>query len=188
MYIILILFRDRLFQTYRTTFPDRIFARRHQLQRRRGEYIVPGPNYIWSVDGYMKLEPYGIEIYAGIDAYSRYIIWIYCGITARTALSVLNQFLDIVETVQLQPQKIRSDHGSERGRFQNIYLQLQQAYDPSIQLADCWIEGRSTENQRIEAWWEQLSKSALYKWRVSYYISCTGSISNNIDILPYTER
>lgn len=119
----------------------------------------------------MKLEPYGIEIYAGIDAYSRYIIWIYCGITARTALSVLNQFLDIVETVQLQPQKIRSDHGSERGRFQNIYLQLQQAYDPSIQLADCWLEGRSTENQRIEAWWEQLSKSALYKWRVSYSTS-----------------
>ncbi|KAE8334194.1 hypothetical protein BDV24DRAFT_156997 [Aspergillus arachidicola] len=158
----------RLFQAYRTTFPDRIFARCHQLQCKRGEYIVPGPNYIWSVDGYMKLEPYGIEIYAGIDAYSRYIIWIYCGITARTALSVLNQFLDIVETVQLQPQKIRSDHGSERGRFQNIYLQLQQAYDPSIQLAYCWIEGRSTDNQRIEAWWEQLSKSALYKWRTYF--------------------
>ncbi|KAE8374203.1 hypothetical protein BDV26DRAFT_284469 [Aspergillus bertholletiae] len=89
---------------------------------------------------------------------------IYCGITARTALSVLNQFLNVVETVQLQSQKIRSDHGSERGRFQNIYLQLQQVYDPSIQLADCWLEGRSTENQRIKAWWEQLLKSALYKW------------------------
>ncbi|KAE8369889.1 hypothetical protein BDV27DRAFT_140805 [Aspergillus caelatus] len=122
-----IITRARLFQAYRTTFPDRVFARRHQLQRQRGEYIVPGPNFLWSVDGYMKLEPYGIEIYAGIDAYSRYIIWIYCGITTRTAISVLNQFLDIVETVQLQPQKIRSDHGSERGRFQDIYLQLQQA-------------------------------------------------------------
>jgi hypothetical protein len=39
----------------------------------RGEYWVPGPNYVWSVDGHMKLELFGIEIYAGVDAYSRYI-------------------------------------------------------------------------------------------------------------------
>ena len=50
---------------------------------------MPGPNWLWSVDGYLKLEPYGIEIYAAIDAYSRYIIWIYCGITARTGVSVV---------------------------------------------------------------------------------------------------
>ncbi|KAB8073331.1 hypothetical protein BDV29DRAFT_191850 [Aspergillus leporis] len=98
-----------------------------------GEYIVPGLNYLWPVDGYMKLEP------------------------------VLNQFLDIIETVQLQPQKIRSDHGPERDCLQDIYLQLQQAYDPSIQKTDCCIEGRSTKNQRIEAWWEQLSKSLFSK-------------------------
>ncbi|KAL6229678.1 hypothetical protein BDW75DRAFT_235014 [Aspergillus navahoensis] len=30
-----------------------------------------GPNFIWSIDGYLKLAPYGIEIYAAIDAYSR---------------------------------------------------------------------------------------------------------------------
>jgi hypothetical protein len=34
-------------------------------------YCVPGPNYIWSVDGHMKLELFGTEIYAGVDAYSR---------------------------------------------------------------------------------------------------------------------
>ena len=31
----------------------------------------------------MKLELFGIEICAGIDAYSRYITWIYVGVSAR---------------------------------------------------------------------------------------------------------
>jgi hypothetical protein len=50
-----------------------------------------GPNDVWYIDGYMKLEPFGIKIYATIDGYSRYIVWIYVGITARTAVSVLRQ-------------------------------------------------------------------------------------------------
>jgi hypothetical protein len=28
------------------------------LQRHRGAYITPGPNFIWSIDGYLKLAPY----------------------------------------------------------------------------------------------------------------------------------
>ena len=51
--------------------------RLHDLQQRQGAYIVRGPDFIWSIDGYMKLEPFGIEIYAGIDAYSGMIIWCY---------------------------------------------------------------------------------------------------------------
>ena len=72
--------RDRLFSVFRTLVPDAIERRVRNMQRHRGEYIVPGPNFVWSLDGYMKLSPYGIEIYASIDAYSRYIIWIYVGI------------------------------------------------------------------------------------------------------------
>src|SRR5438067_109121 len=50
------------------------------MQRKaRGEYVVPGPNFVWSVDGYEKLSQYGFQIYACIDAFSRYIIWIYVG-------------------------------------------------------------------------------------------------------------
>jgi len=29
---------------------------------RTGKYIVPGPNYTWLVDGYMKFQASGIEI------------------------------------------------------------------------------------------------------------------------------
>jgi hypothetical protein len=52
----------------------------------RGEYIVEGPNAVWSVDGYEKLANWGIQIYAAIDAYSRYIIWFYVGMELNVAL------------------------------------------------------------------------------------------------------
>jgi hypothetical protein len=98
---------------YQELAPEAVRRRLHDLQRHRGAYIVPGPNVIWSIDGYLKLAPYGIEIYGAIDAYSRYIIWVYVGISARTAVSVLRQFLDTLEVTQQQPRFVRSDRGTE---------------------------------------------------------------------------
>lgn len=46
------------------------------IQQHRGAYITPGPNFFSSIDGYLKLAPYGIEIYAALNAYFWYIIWI----------------------------------------------------------------------------------------------------------------
>jgi hypothetical protein len=59
------------------------------LQRVRGEYIVPGPDFIWSIDSYDKLAAWGIQIYAGVDAYSQNIVWVYIGVSNRTTNSVL---------------------------------------------------------------------------------------------------
>jgi hypothetical protein len=66
-------------------------SRKPGMKRKRGERKVPlvlGPNHLWSIDGHDKLRNYGIEIYAGIDAYSRRIIWSYCGNSNRTQASV----------------------------------------------------------------------------------------------------
>jgi hypothetical protein len=88
--------RDRLFHIYRTLNPEGGERRRRDVQRRRGEYIVPRPNFIWSVDGHDKLKEYSIEIYAGVDAYSRYVTWIYVGVSSGTSISVVRQFLNTV--------------------------------------------------------------------------------------------
>jgi hypothetical protein len=50
---------------------------------------MSGPNFIWLINGYLKLAPYGIKVYAAINAYSHYIIWVYIGITACMAVSIL---------------------------------------------------------------------------------------------------
>ena len=45
---------------------------RHKLRRRK--YISKGPNYIWHIDGYDKLKPFGFCIHGAIDGYSRRIM------------------------------------------------------------------------------------------------------------------
>lgn len=51
----------------------------------------------------MKLEPFGFDIYAAIDGYSQFIIWIYVGVSARTAVSVLSQYLDSPASNSFRP-------------------------------------------------------------------------------------
>jgi hypothetical protein len=36
--------------------------------------VIPGLNYLWSINSHDKFYNYKIEIYATIDVYSRYII------------------------------------------------------------------------------------------------------------------
>ena len=55
---------------------------------------MPGPNRIWSIDGHMKLRQYGIEIYGALNAYSRYVPWIYVGVSGATADSVAKMYLE----------------------------------------------------------------------------------------------
>ncbi len=44
------------------------------MQAKKGEYIMPSLNWIWLINGYNKLLPFRIEIYAYINAYLRNII------------------------------------------------------------------------------------------------------------------
>ena len=39
----------------------------------RGEYVTPGPDWLWCCDSHDKFRNFGIKIYAGVDAYSRRI-------------------------------------------------------------------------------------------------------------------
>jgi len=88
--------RNAAFATYREFYADEIERRRQRLQYRRAGWTTPGPNFIWSIDAYCKLEHWGFGVYAGIDAYSRFITWFYVGIAANTSWNVLSQYLYIV--------------------------------------------------------------------------------------------
>lgn len=54
--------------------------KRRRLQRRK--YSNKGPNYLWHIDSYDKLKPFGICINGCIDGFSRHIIWMRAGATA----------------------------------------------------------------------------------------------------------
>lgn len=64
--------RDRMFEIVKQLDPIGVMERTFNLfTSPRGNYRTPGPNFVWSIDGHLKLQMYGIEIYAAIDAYSR---------------------------------------------------------------------------------------------------------------------
>src|SRR5437667_11424042 len=83
------------------------------MQYRRKGWTTPGSNFIWSLDAYDKLLPYGFEIYTGINAYLRYLTWFYVGISAHTLWNVLTQYMKVVIERQTMPYIIRSDRGVE---------------------------------------------------------------------------
>jgi hypothetical protein len=149
--------------------PEAVERRRRDIQRGKGEYIVPGPNWLWSVDGHDKLKPYGIEIYASVDAYSRYITWIYVGVSNSTAVSVVHQFLETVKSTGVFPQFVRSDCGGETGMLAYSQYRLSKSHDPTVKLSDCYLYGTSTANERIEKWWADQTKSWEFRWRVSRF-------------------
>jgi len=79
--------------------------------RRRKEYVVEGPNKVFSIDGHDKLSRFGFEIYGAIDTYSRYIVGCYVGISNGTAISVNKQYLRLVRSTLHVPKLIRFDKG-----------------------------------------------------------------------------
>ena len=106
--------------------------RRSDVLRKRGSYIVPGPNYIWSIDEYIKLRQYGIEMYGAIDAYSRYVPWIYVEVSAATSVSIAKMCLEALEVVPIQPQYLRADRGTETSLIINAHWKLHQQSNPTI--------------------------------------------------------
>jgi len=133
--------------------------------RNRAQFIVKGPNLVWSIDGHDKLSRFGFKIYVSINAYSRYIVRCYIGHSNRTALSVNKQFLETVKALNMFLKLIRSDKGGETTLLCNSQLALRRAENPDLPLAKAYSYGTSTKNQRIESWWNLLANAQTDTWR-----------------------
>ncbi|KAJ8037931.1 hypothetical protein HOLleu_18876 [Holothuria leucospilota] len=142
--------------------PEGVAYRRSKRLRRR-LYRNPGPNYMWHIDSYDKLKPYGICINAAIDGFSRNIIWIKAYWTNSNPRIIAGYFMEEVEKLGGCPARVRCDMGTE-----NVYLEQMQRflrYDHVDEFArDCFIYGSSNHNQRIESWWSYLRKQHAQFW------------------------
>jgi len=47
----------------------------------------------------------------------------------------------------------------------DAHLALHKKFDSSIEFSSVYRYGTSKKNQRVESWWQQMSKSALRRWR-----------------------
>lgn len=168
-----VLSRRALYECFRDFYPGSITERWNTMRYRRTGWTAPGPDFIWSLDAYDKLKAWGFEIYASIDAYSRFITWFYVGISSSTSRSVVAQYLHVLSQRKTMPNLVRSDRGGETVLMAGAHYYLSKSRvrvrdgnPQDVRFQDCWIYGKSTHNEKIESWWLRLSRGRAKFWRV----------------------
>ena len=139
---------------------------RHRLKRR--QYQTKGPNYLWHIDGYDKLKPFGFCIHGAIDGYSRRVLWLEVG-SANNGPSVIAQYyIDWIRQIGGTTKVIRADRGTENVNVAILQRFFRREGEDSRAGDDSFIYGKSVSNQRIEAWWGILRKGCS-DWWINYF-------------------
>ena len=155
--------RDTVYHIMKLLDPDGVSMRKRRRLRRR-QYNSKGPNYVWHMDSYDKLKPYGICINGCIDGYSRNIVWLEANTTNSDPKVIAHYFMEAVKRKEGCPQRVRADMGTE-----NIYVEQMQKFlrrDHGDELSGprSFLYGKSTHNQRIEWFWGLLRKEMGQFW------------------------
>lgn len=129
---------------------ENTLARRKGCIKRR-VYSVSHPNAIWHIDTHHKLIRWRFIIHAGVDGFSRTIVYIKCDNNNR-ASTALNFFREGLETFGL-PDSVRSDHGGENV---DIWRLMIASHNGDV---SCILTGSSTHNQRVERLWRYVHRS-----------------------------
>lgn len=135
---------------------------RRRLTKRK--YLVPGPNFLWHMDGYDKLKPFGFAIHGCIDGFSRKILWLDVATSNNKPEIIAYYYLNTVKKLNLVPTLLRSDYGTENCIVEALQQCLRFNHDDSLSRWKSFIKGKSTSNQRIESYWSQLRRHGLDFW------------------------
>lgn len=139
-----------------------VMRKRRRLHRRN--YINPGPNFSWHMDGYDKLKPFGFPIHGCIDGYSRRILWLEVGSTNNNPVLIAQYYVQTAVKLGCIPCVIRADRGNENGQVKKIQNYFRSLHNDCLSGDDSFQYGKSTGNQRIESFWGQLRKQCIQFW------------------------
>ena len=136
--------------------------RKRRLLRR----ICRGPNYVWPIYGYDKLKPFGFAIHGAIDAFSRRILWLVVGSSNSNPDIIAMYYLDTVRQLGGSPLRCRCDLGTENSKLEELqtFFTVFNGADAAESSDTCFMYGKSTANQCIEAWWSILRRQASDRW------------------------
>ena len=159
----LVVSRETVRHALKLLDPDGV-ERRSQHKLKRRAYSAKGPNFIWHLDGYDKLKPFGLCIHGAIDGYSRRILWLEVGPSNNNPRIVARYFMDCVKQLGGAPRTIRGDRGTENVNIAAMQSFLRRNGTDSMAGQKSFLYGRSVSNQRIEAWWSFLRYNDTDWW------------------------
>lgn len=146
----------------------------------RRSYSVPGPNYVWHMDSYDKLTPFGIGVNGCIDGFSRYIIWMEANYTNSNPCVIAACFVQAVTKLEGCSKTLRSDHGTENVHANRLQTFFREDGTGEVCGPPCVMQGRSKANQRIECWWGMYRRQNVDYWRdVFREFQATGDFSGD---------
>lgn len=180
--------RDDVAEIMKELDPEGVERRKqHRLVRRKAYSL--GPNDCWCYDGHDKLKKFGIAIHGAVDLFSKYIIWLECGVSNNKPEVIAVYYLRSILKMGGIPQMTMSDCGTETVIAAALQVMLvkhsSRASTDELQNGDDTppLEGansygshhrfvKSTHNQAIEHSWEKLLRhtfSALID-NFQYYV------------------
>lgn len=188
------------YKIYRTMRPDDVQRRLEMGWTHRTRFAVPGPNFVWCLDGYDRLEGFGFQIHACIDAYSRYIVWIHVGRRSTASMGVMVQYLRTVRNAGFRPLFTRTEVGGVMPLVAAAQYRLAEAAQTRVpyvntegetvvlqqggQIKSCHFSGPSIGNGRIDSWWRQLRQGFSDRWIVgSAFLDLHTDTNRNVGIL-----
>lgn len=142
-----------------------LHRKRRKLHRRR--YFSPGPHFVWHIDGYDKIKPFGFGISGCIDGFSRRILWLNVYKTNNDPKVIAGYFVETIAEMSGCPSFVRGDRGTEN----TLVKELQQILMGNRRNGHghSYLEGSSTSNQRIECFWGHLRKQCMEFWICKFH-------------------
>ena len=109
----LVVTRDSVRQVLKILDPAEGVDLRSKHRLRRRTYNAKGPNYLWHIDGYDKLKPFGFCIHGAIDGFSRRILWLEVASSNNDPKIIGQYYTDYVRRIGGTARIIRADRGTE---------------------------------------------------------------------------
>lgn len=155
--------RNKVLSIMRNIDPDGINVRKaHRLKRRK--YRTKGPNFVWHVDGYDKLKPFGFCVHGAIDGYSRRILWLEVAQSNNNPAVIAMYYLEALKKLGVAPRILRCDKGTENSTLSLLQPFFRYNDTDSMSGIGSFMYGKSVSNQRIEAWWGTMKRQGIQWW------------------------